>query len=612
MAAREPTSRRPATSQGSRSPSPSPSRGARRAPPLVPSWARGAALVAFAVFLTIWAWWPMFAAYPGTSIEDGHYFHQMVAISKASVLQYKELPLWNAFDCRGIPMWDHPENITASPIFWLTLPFSTTVTIIIWNVVHVAAGFVGMWLLVRDDLKLGRTTAMIAACFWAFAAAHTMHYAGEHEALISFLDAPILLLLWRRAERSWSYAVGTGLAFGWMVYDGATYGLPHTCVLLAIETATRVWPPKRALRVLAAAVVVGIVGLSVGASRLLPLMDQFAFHKRPALYPDVDHLANWRTLRDMYTLRSPQWRMRYPPQQYVFGEYLTYIGWLGVILCLLGMLATAGEMTWLVVVAAVLMVLMLGHFNPKAPWSLLHEHVFPFKQMRVPARFRLLLMVPISLWVAMATEKIPDSVRRFSPRWGSALRVVLVGCAFLCAGDIVGLGQEMIRVRFTDAPEQPVTAAPRFYYGGAGLTPDFIDQPRQNRAWLGCRSYEWSFVTDAPLWEGDVDQARAVDDGVKIEKVSRTHNTFRVEAEATRPSRILLNSGYDRGWQSNVGTVVEVSHQLALDLPPGHHQIRMRYWPPRLTLGFILTGLGLFGSFLFLFRRRLLRLVRRS
>lgn len=251
---------------------------------------------------------------------------------------------------------------------------------------------------------------------------------------------------------------------------------------------------------------------------------------------------------------------------------------------------------------------MLGHFSPKAPWSVLHAHVFPFKQMRVSARFRLLLMVPISIWIASATERMPDFVRRYSVRWGSAVRVALVGCALLCAGDVVGLGQEMIRVRFTDAPEQKVTQSPNFYYGGPGLAGDFIDQPRQNRAWLGCRAYEWSFVADAPLWEGDVPQARAVDQGATVIGVTRTHNTFSLDVDVAQPSRILLNSGYDRGWQSNVGTVVEVSHQLALDLPPGHHLIKMRYWPEKLTLGLWLSFFGLLGSILFLLRGRLARM----
>ena len=56
--------------------------------------------------------------------------------------------------------------------------------------------------------------------------------------------------------------------------------------------------------------------------------------------------------------------------------------------------------------------------------------------------------------------------------------------------------------------------------------------PRQNRAWLGCRSYEWAFRADAPLWEGDVPQARAETPGASIENVARTHNTFTTKERA--------------------------------------------------------------------------------
>jgi hypothetical protein len=575
----------------------------RSSPPLVPPWARAIALGGLALVLTVWAWWPMFVAYPGTAIEDGHMFHFYIASSKAALQRYHELPLWNPFDCRGIPLWDYPENITASPVMWITAGLTATQTMIAWNVFHVAAGFAGMWLLARGELGLGRAAALVASCFWAFSVGHTTQYAGEHEALISFLDAPILLFLWRRAEKSWSYAVGTGLAFGWMVYDGATYGLPHIGLLLAIETLTRAWPPRRLASVLARAAVVGVVAFTVGASRLLPLLDQFAYHKRPALYPDVDQLS-LTAFRDMYLLRSASWRAHFPPQQYVFGEYLVYIGWLGALLCLLGLVASAREAAWVAFVGGVLMLLMFGHFAKWAPWTVLHEHVFPFKQMRVPSRFRLLLMVPMSVWIAFATERVPRWFRR-SPRWADAARVVLLGAALLAAGDMVGLGQELVRVRFTDAAEQPVTVSPRLYYGGAGLAADWINHPRQNRAWLGCRSYEWSFKTDAPLWEGDVPQARAADDGATIASVTRTTGTFTIDVDATRPTRLLLNSAYDRGWRASVGEVVEVAHALAVDVPAGHHVLRVRYWPEKLTLGLWLSGLGLLGSLLFLGRRAL-------
>ena len=79
---------------------------------------------------------------------------------------------------------------------------------------------------------------------------------------------------------------------------------------------------------------------------------------------------------------------------------------------------------------------------------------------------------------------------------------------------------------------------------------------------------------------------------------------------ATRPSRVILNSGYDRGWQSTVGTVVSDHQQLALDLPTGHHQVKLRYWPRRLTLGIWLSVLGLIGSLAFLFRGNIKRVLR--
>lgn len=570
---------------------------------LVPPWARAAALVLLALALATWMWWPAILAYPGTATLDGRYFHHQLAISKAAVLRYHELPLWNAFDCRGIPMWDHPENITASPLFWLTLPLTTTQTMIVWHIVHCAVGFLGMWLLARHELKLSRSGTFVAAVLWACAAGHTTQYAGAHEALVCFYNAPLLLFLWRRAEKDWNAAALCGLVLAWMMYDGATYPLPFTAVMLGIETLFRVWPVRRGLRVAAAGLVVAVVAITVGAARMLPLVDQLRAHSR-VMEPDIDHIG-LPMLRDMYTLRSASYLMRFHDQQYVLGEYLTYIGWVGVVLAIAGILAST-EITWLVLLGAAIFLLMLGHFGRLAPWTFLHEHVFPFKSMRVSARFRLLLMMPISLWIALATERAPKLVARFSAQWGGAARVVIAGAALLVAGDVAGLGQELIAPRFTGAPEQHVAASTRFHYGGPGLAPDAIDQPRQNRAYLGCRA-AWVWYADAAVWQGDVPQARAMDDGATVEVADRTHNTFTLDVDVKRPSRVLLNSAYDAGWRADVGTVVENAHQLAIDLPPGHHRVNVRYWPRKLTLGFVVSAIGLLGTLLFLFRGALPR-----
>lgn len=565
-----------------------------------PGWLRIALILALGLLIACVVWWPMLRNYPGTPIEDGHYFFHQIEVSKAAFRRYHEVALWNPFDCRGIPMWDHPENITASPIFWLTLPFSSGITVIAWHLEHVVVGFLGMWLLCRDDLRLSRAATAVAAMAWSFGTVHNQ-YAGEHLAFISFYHAPLLLLAWRKAERSWNWAVGTGLLLALMVYDGATYPLPLTLVFLGIETFTRFTDVRRAGRIVAAGAVVGLVSFSIGASRILPIQDQFASHNR-VMEDDWDSLAHLKMWRDMYLLRSPNWRMHMEGQQYVLGEYHAYIGWLGLLLLVLGVACAGGEAWWLVVVSLALVVLMLGHFAKWAPWTFLHAHVPPFKSMRVPARFRLLLAMPIAAFMGYAIDRFPRVIQRFgAAEISRSMRVALVALGLFAAGDSAGLFTEILEVRFLDPPPAAVTPSTRFYYGGGDLSPDFANQPRQNHAWTGCRA-AWAYNAGAPIWQGDVPQARATSDGATIQAVTRTHNTFRFDVNVTRPTRILLNSAYERGWKTNVGTMADENKLLAVDLPPGEHKVLVRYWPRRLTLGIWISVLGLVCSLAFLAR----------
>ena len=212
--------------------------------------------------------------------------------------------------------------------------------------------------------------------------------------------------------------------------------------------------------------------------------------------------------------------------------------------------------------------------------------------------------------VGIAVDRIPQLfLQKLSmPSVARALRAALVGSALLAAGDAVGLGQEILAYRFNGAPEAKVARAARFHYGGAGLTPDFMDQPRQNQAWLGCRHYTWAFEAEAPVWTGDVPQARAQDDGAAVLAASRTHNTFTFDVDVKRPARILLNSAWDRGWTTDIGAVVENDNKLlAIDLPVGRHQVHARYWPRYLTLGLWMTGVGIAGVLVFFLRHRIAR-----
>ena len=59
---------------------------------------------------------------------------------------FGEFPMWNPYDCKGVPMWDHPEGSASSPILLAMLKMDPLKTYHWWNVVHMVIGWVGMWL----------------------------------------------------------------------------------------------------------------------------------------------------------------------------------------------------------------------------------------------------------------------------------------------------------------------------------------------------------------------------------------------------------------------------------------------------------------------------------
>ncbi|MBL8716548.1 MAG: hypothetical protein JNL79_11165 [Myxococcales bacterium] len=548
-----------------------------------------------ATILSVYHWWPQIDAIPYTAELDGRYVMHQLEVAKAALRQYHELPLWNPYDCRGIPMWDHPEAITASPLVLLATRLTATETLALWNVFHCAVGFLGMWLFARKELELERLGAFTAASMWAFGVSHTSQYAGAHSTLVCFWFAPLMLLLWRRAETDLRLAVALGGVVAFMLYEGATYPLPFCVLVVGLETVCRVWPPRRLPRVILAGVVTGVVAVGLSAARLLPLLAQMASKKRDQMDLDTDSLLSLFSLRKMFLWRESHWSSRLPDQQYVWGEYIAYVGGLALVLAAVGLVLSARRHWWFLVVGGMTFALMLGHFARYAPWSVLQHKVFPFKSMRVPSRFRLVFHLFLAGWVGFAVDRLAPTVGkvlRRHARFAEALGVVAVGAALLGAGDAMGLGKEIIGVMHQGPPEKTVVRSPRFYYEGGGLA-DFLDQPRQNRAWLGCRSYEWPSHRYAPVWSGDVPQARAFDPGVTVLAASRTVNTFRVEVEATQPGRVLLNSAHADGWVSDVGTITEEAEMLTVSVPAGRSTVRLKYRPKGLVKGAWISGITL-------------------
>jgi hypothetical protein len=555
-----------------------------------PRWRGRVGFAVLAILLSVVAWAEMLRAHPETQNGDGQFFYEMIDAMRVSIIDYHELPLWNPYQCGGVPLWDNPQGVSAAPFLWLTLPLGTTRGIEVWCILHSAIGFVCMWLLARRELGMSRGAALVASAAFAFAGVHNQHLTGGHLAWASYLYYPLALLLWRRAERDARCAVGLGILVAWTMHEGGTYPLPHLALLLGLETLTRVWPPRRLVFIARAAGIVLVVGFCVGASRFLPVIDQLRAHARH-LGDEHDRMT-WQTLSQVF-LAADHGR-DVPGQEYAWTEFGDYVGPIILGLSVVGICLRGKRTVWMLVPLIGSFLLMLGHQGPWAPWTLLKLHVYPFEQMRVPSRFVACVTVFIAAYAGVAIDALAElpMVRRLPGRVAGAVRVGTVMLGLVGAACVIRVGVEFGAQFFTSKPaDVHVQPASRLYLGGRGLA-EFIDQPRQHRGRLDCWE-EWAFEQGAPLVEGDVPQARATDSKATIRSVTRTQNTFTIDVHAAQPTRLLINSGYDRGWRSSVGDVVRNGKQLAIDVPTGDHVVLLKYWPHGLTLGFALAGSSL-------------------
>jgi hypothetical protein len=549
-------------------------------------------------------------AYPHTSGGDGPFFHEMLEAVRASIEHYHELPLWNPYQCGGVPLWDNPQGLGASPVVWAMLPlFDTTRLMEVWFVVHCMMGFLSMWVFARKEVHLSIEASLLASGIWAYCGVHNQHFNGGQLVWAPFMYFPLAIYLWRRAETDMRMAVWLGVVIAWTMHEGGTYPLPHLSLLLGVETLMRAWPPARLKAIVRGGAVAVFVGFLLGATRFLPVIDQLRSHTRP-LAIETDALQ-WSTLKDMFLARNHPRRVL--GQEYVWSsEYGAYLGPFVLVLALLGLLLGGVENLWLVVLLVWAFLLMLGHEGKFAPWHILKSYVFPFKQMRVPSRFDGSVTLFLAVFAALAVDRCVAETRRWfrSDRAAEAVRVGLLVVGFCGVGDIMNTGFIWPEVNGFNRPaaDESVQVSPRLYVDGPGIA-DFIDQPHQNRARSACWE-EWAFERDGPLWTGDVPQARPADEGATVAAVKRTQNTFTMDVDASRPSRILLNSAFDRGWRASVGTADREGKLLAVDVPAGHHHVVVRYWPHGLTLGFVLTGTGIAGVIAFFVYDRRRRLAR--
>lgn len=558
------------------------------------------ALYVTGLLVSTYLWWPMIAGWSSTQGGDGQYFHKFIEAGRVSVMHFRELPLWDPYECGGRPLWDNPQALVAAPLMWLNFFVGTSVAMKVWYWLHTAAGFVSMWLFCRKEMRTSRTSTFAAAVAWSTGVFHMHHVAGGHAAFVTFELMPLALLLWRRADENDRAAMGVGLIVALQGLEGGALPLLYFAVLLGAETLTRLWPLARIVRIARAGAIVLGVGIGIGAVRFFPVIDQLRSHTRP-LPKDFDHMTA-SSLLDAFVNGHIGHLAHIPDHTYVWGEYSTYLGWALLLLAIAGIALTWRKNLWMVAILVLGISLMVGYQGRYSPWGILNQHVYPISQMRVPARFNLQTAFLLLAFAASGADRLgayvarlPFVVRSLGISATSALvvRHAVPLVAVLGAGDSLGTAIELAHMYPTGGADHPKTTkrSPRIYYGGRDSAAP-VDQPQQNRGRTFC--YEpWAPYEGAAVWDGDVPQGRSLEPAAVVSNVTRTQNTFDLDVQSDGPAKVLLNSTFDLNWRSTIGRPFENNKMLAVEVPAGVHHVHLFYRPRYLGIGAVVSAISI-------------------
>ncbi len=308
-----------------------------------------------------------------------------------------ELPLWTPDLFMGAPLLANPQLGTFYPLNWLTAPFRAPQAIKLSILAHSILAGLGIFYLYREAVEKRVKPALLAALVYSFSG-----YLGAHVEQINQYQGlawlPLLFALYHRTMTRgapWRDGLLFALAWALQIFCGHTQtvfisgiGLGLYGIGLGIAARERPRQIGRQLLTLAACT---LIALLLAMPQLLPSLELIGMSNRGSGFSAGEVTAFSLPPNMLGRALLPS----YDGQ--LFGEYVAYLGVIGLGLALWGVAAShlpAGLRRLWIAMALFGLLLALGR---SSPLFLLLAELPLFNLFRVPARFLALYTLGMSI-----------------------------------------------------------------------------------------------------------------------------------------------------------------------------------------------------------------------
>ena len=505
-----------------------------------------------------------------------------------TVRQYHQFPMWNPFECGGIPLLGDPQSHILSPLFFLTIMFGPVVGLHLEVIIYSAIAWAGGYVLGRV-IEMRRISAICIATAFAGSSWFSLRASEGHIVLIVLVYLPwILAAGWMACERgNIRYAVLCGLLLTLSFFEGSPYaplyeGLTLTLVLIGRAVVQLSLRPIIAL-VLAAVFVAGF-----GAVKSLPATQAMLAHPRPT---DEGFSSSLDALRQALLSRN-QDRNRPGLNGWGFWEMGAYVSLFGV-LALFAVVSPRKSAPW-IIAGIILFEFARGWAGPNSPWVYLHKLPL-FSSTRLPSR----LMIPFELMVAVLAGLGVDVLCSRGAPVALAVSALLVTIG---AVDMFVVGTPNIHYMLGNVVAPGLTHGEFAQYV---RVPELAQSAviRDHQGVVNCYEYT-DFSTVAKGWNERAYQGEQYLLGAGTVTLARwSSNRLEYTVDAKAPSVMVVNQNYDPSWRvaSGPGEAFSQDGLLAVRVPSGKSRIVLKYINLSAICGLIISILTSIAAFL-LFR----------
>jgi hypothetical protein len=397
-----------------------------------PDWPappRFALVLAALVFIPFWS---VILGFETFGLRDFGVFSIPTAYFQRECFWRGELPLWNPYNCCGLPFLEQFNTLSLYPLSLIYLLFPLTWALPVFCLLHLFMGGVGMYFLASRWTGSRAGGALAGVAFAFNGVTLNMLMWPSHSATLAWMPWVILLV-----EEGWQWGgrkmIFAALAAGMEVLGGGPETILFTwAILFALAAVECLREPGKRWTLIRRFVGMGALALGLAAAQLLPFAD-FALHcSRKSNFAGSEwSMPPWGWGNFLVPLfQTSQWQqITVQRDQYWTSSYYAGIG--VMFLAVVALWRRRQWRVWLIggfLLAS--LVLALGNngfvFGPL-------KRLLPFLGLfRYPVKFVILTAVTAPLLAAYGVACYENAPQEGTRRWAAeifigASMIVLIG-----------------------------------------------------------------------------------------------------------------------------------------------------------------------------------------